>query len=433
MRIEDTDQERSTTDSLKAIYDSLAWMGFDYDEGGTKGGPHAPYIQSERLDLYKQKAKELVEKGFAYYCFCSEERLKILRAEQEANKLPPKYDGKCLNLSEEEIAEKLLGGEPFVIRQKIPAGRHLVLTDLIQGDVEFETDTLDDTVLLKSDGYPTYHLANVVDDIAMEISHVIRAVEWLPSLPKHILLYEAFDHRSPQFAHLPLILGADKSKLSKRNGAKGILDLAKEGYIPAGVINALALLGWSPQKNGLEGSEVMSVAEIIDKFSLEAVQKSPAIFDEQKLLHFNASHLRALSDDEYLKLWQNFDDRQKISMSAVAVVKERAETLAEASQMINSLTNQYQKPSAELLSKKEKGTGASEILKWWSEFLNEISDWSASNLRDKSLAELEKNGFNRGEYLWPLRLAITGQENSPEVFICMEFLGKSESLNRMGL
>lgn len=431
MRIEDTDQERSTADSLKAIYDSLAWMGFDYDEGPDKGGPHGPYIQSERLDLYKQKAKELVEKGFAYYCFCSEERLKNLRAEQEANKLPPKYDGHCLNLSEEEVAEKLASNEPFVIRQKIPAGRHLVLSDLIQGDVEFNTDLLDDAVLLKSDGFPTYHLANVVDDIAMEISDVIRAVEWLPSLPKHILLYEAFGVRPPQFAHLPLILGPDKSKLSKRNGAKGLLDLAKEGYIPAGVINALALLGWSSQKNGLEGSEVMSVAEIIEKFSLEAVQKSPAIFDEQKLLHFNASHLRALSDDEYLKLWSFFDGRQEIGMSAVAVVKERAETLAEASQMINALTTEYQKPSSELLSKKEKGTSVSEILKWWSEFLDGISDWSATNLRDKSLAELEKNGFNRGEYLWPLRLAVTGQENSPEVFTCLEFLGKKESLDRI--
>jgi len=431
LRIEDTDQERSSADSLKAIYDSLKWLGFDYDEGPDKGGPHAPYIQSERLDLYKQKAKELVNRGFAYYCFCSEDRLKNLRAEQEANKLPPKYDGYCLNLSEEEVAERLASGMPFVIRQKIPAGRHLVLTDLIQGDVEFATDTLDDTVLLKSDGFPTYHLANVVDDIAMEISHVIRAVEWLPSLPKHILLYEALDHRPPQFAHIPLILDADKSKLSKRNGAKGILDLAQEGYIPAGVINALALLGWSPQKNGLEGSEVMSVEEIIKKFSLEAVQKSPAIFDEQKLLYFNAAHLRALSVDKYLKFWSNFDGRKNITKNAVAVVQDRAKTLAEASEIINALTDRYKKPSMKLLTKKEKNIKASEALKWWSALLVAQTNWSADFLRDTTIKELENARFNKSEYLWPLRVAITGQENSPEVFACMEFLGKDLSLDRL--
>ncbi len=432
LRIEDTDQERLVEGSLEAIYESLRWLGLNWNEGPEVGGTYEPYIQSQRLALYKQKAQELVEKNSAYYCFCSEDRLEKLRQEQTASKLPPQYDGLCKNLSAEEIAEKLQAAksEKCVIRQNIPKGRILNIPDCIQGDVEFNTNTLDDTVLLKSDGFPTYHLANVVDDIAMEITHVIRAVEWLPSLPKHILLYEAFGQRPPQFAHLPLILGPDKSKLSKRNGAKGILDLKNEGFIPAGVINALSLLGWSSQKGGNTDSEIMSVDEIIDKFSLEAIQKSPAIFDEKKLLYFNAEHLRKLNNEDYLKYWQEFDSDKNLNLAAVKVVKDRAQTLKEANNIIQTLLN-YQKPDRDLISKKEGTIEVSKIIAWWREWLEQQTNWTAENLRLVSLNYLTENNLAKSEWLWPLRVVITGQENSPEVFSCLEFLGQDESLKRL--
>ena len=246
IRIEDTDRERSVEGSVDRIKESLEFLGLDYDEGLDKGGEYGPYVQSERQDLYKKHAQQLVDEDKAYHCFCSPERLDEMRKEQQKNKQAPKYDRKCLQLSEAEIKEKLAAGEPHVIRFEVPEGI-TAFKDVVRGKVSIKNDTLDDQVILKSDGFPTYHLAVIVDDHLMKISHIIRAEEWLPSTPKHILLYQAFNWDVPEYVHLPMILGSDKKKLSKRHGAVSFLDYRDRGYLPEALVNFMAFLGWNPK------------------------------------------------------------------------------------------------------------------------------------------------------------------------------------------
>ncbi|MGA2284712.1 MAG: glutamate--tRNA ligase, partial [Dehalococcoidia bacterium] len=283
LRIEDTDQTRLVSEALDAIVASLRWLGLDWDEGPEVGGPHGPYFQSQRLERYHRAADELIAKDAAYRCYCSPERLEQVRAEQTRRKEPPRYDRRCRFLSDAECAQEEATGIKPVVRFKTPLSGRTEFDDVVRGHVAFENETLDDFVLLKSDGFPTYHLANVVDDHVMEISHVLRADEWLPSTPRHLLLYAALGYAPPVFAHLPMILGPDRAKLSKRHGAVSLLEYKRQGYLPEVMFNFLGLLGWSLDDH----TEIISREEFIRHFSLERIVKNPAIFDVEKLTWMN--------------------------------------------------------------------------------------------------------------------------------------------------
>jgi len=295
LRIEDTDMTRLVPGSVEAIYSGLRWLGIDWDEGPDIGGPYGPYVQSQRLDLYQQAARRLVDEGHAYYCYCSQERLEAMRAEQEHRHLPPGYDRRCRNLTPEERNREAAKGIVPVVRFKTPLEGVTAFHDVIWGDIKFDNRLLDDLVLLKSDGYPTYHLANVVDDHGMNISHVIRGEEWHSSTPRHIQLYAAFGWEPPVFAHLPLLIGADRAKLSKRHGSVAVKEYQDAGYLPEAMMNFLALLGWSLD----DKTEIFSREDLIRNFSLERVSKTPATFNVEKLKWLNGLYIRKLAAEDF--------------------------------------------------------------------------------------------------------------------------------------
>lgn len=295
LRIEDTDQRRKVAGAVENLLATLDWAGIKPDEGPRIGGNFGPYVQSERLELYRKYAVELVENGHAYPCFCSVERLQQLKDWQAAHHIPPRYDNHCRNLAVSEVSRRLAAGEAHIIRMKVPAAGGVEVSDLIRGTVSFPVDQIDDQVLIKSDGFPTYHLANVVDDHLMEISHVIRGEEWLPSTPKHVLLYRYFGWDLPQFAHLSLLLNPDKSKLSKRQGDVAVEDYRQKGYLPEALINFLALLGWNPG----DDREIFTMEELIREFSLERISKSGAIFNIEKLNWMNGIYIRNLPPEHF--------------------------------------------------------------------------------------------------------------------------------------
>lgn len=294
LRIEDTDQTRQVENAVENLISTLEWAGINYDEGPIIGGPFGPYVQSERLPIYQENVNKLLELGHAYYCFCSAERLDQVRQRKIAAKLPPAYDRHCRNLDPKVVAERISAGESFVIRMKVPLEGEITFTDLIRGMVTINYKNIDDQVLIKSDGFPTYHLAVVVDDHSMEISHVIRGEEWLSSTPKHLLLYEYFGWQAPQFAHIPLLLNPDKSKLSKRQGDVAVEDYVKKGFIKEALVNFIAFLGWNPGTT----REIFSLEELIQEFSLERVGKSGAIFNVEKLCWINHKWLTSYDLDK---------------------------------------------------------------------------------------------------------------------------------------
>jgi len=337
VRIEDTDVARKVEGAVEAILEGLRWLGLDWDEGPEVGGNYGPYYQSQRLELYKEAAERLVSQGDAYYCYCSPERLKEMRAEQVKRKQPPGYDRRCRDLSPQERAQKEAEGITPVVRFKTPLEGQTGFNDLIWGDVVFENSTIDDLVLLKSDGYPTYHLANIVDDYLMGITHVLRAEEWLSSTPRHLLLYQALGFEPPQFAHLPMILGTDRAKLSKRHGAVSITEYRELGYLPEAMVNFLALLGWSLD----DKTEIISRQELIDNFSLERISRAAAIFNHDKLNWMNGVFIRKLSYEDLLRKIIPFlesrlpkEVKRPISQQYVGrivpLIQERINTLAEA-------------------------------------------------------------------------------------------------------
>ena len=341
LRIEDTDVARKVEGAVEAIMDGLRWLGLDWDEGPEVGGDYGPYFQSQRLELYQEAAERLVAQGDAYYCYCSPERLEAMRRSRSARKQPPGYDRHCRDLSPQERAQKEAEGIMPVVRFKTPLEGQTRFNDLIYGDVVFENSTIDDFVLLKSDGYPTYHLANVVDDHAMEISHVIRAEEWISSTPRHLLLYQALGLEPPQFVHHPMILGPDRAKLSKRHGAVSILEYREQGYLPETMFNFLALIGWSLD----DKTEIMSRQELVDNFSLERIGKTGAIFNREKLDWMNGVYIRSLSVDDFTQRALPFLDKglppqvkRPLSIDYVRqimpLIQERARTLAEVPELV---------------------------------------------------------------------------------------------------
>jgi len=298
VRIEDTDQSRKVEGALEAILDSLRWMGLDWDEGPEVGGDYGPYIQSQRLELYRKHAQQLLNNGNAYRCYCTSERLERMRKEMSERKESARsYDRHCRSLTDKERAEFEANGVASVIRLKVPVDGQTTFHDLIRGDISFDNGDLDDLVLLKSDGYPTYHLANIVDDHLMEITHVMRADEWLSSTPRHVLLYKAFGWEPPLFAHLPMILGPDKSKLSKRHGATALVEYRDRGYLPEATLNFLVLLGWALD----DKTEIMSRDELIKNFTIERISKTAAVFSQDKLIWMNGVYIRELSDEDFVE------------------------------------------------------------------------------------------------------------------------------------
>src|SRR6056297_478352 len=345
LRIEDTDQKREIKGAVDQLIKIINWLGFEFREGPHIGGDYGPYIQSERQEIYNEYARKLLSADGAYYCFCSSERLREMREEQQARKQAPKYDRKCLNLSEKEIREKIARGEEYVLRQKMPSQGEVVVKDFLRGEIKFQASDLEDHVLIKSNGVPTYQFASVVDDHLMKISHVVRGEEWLPSFPKNVLLYQSFGWEVPEFIHLPLILDKQGGKLSKRKGDVAVEDYKEKGYLPEALINFTALLGWHPK----EDEEIMSLETIVQKFRPEDIGVSPAVFDVDKLDYFNGYYIRQMKIDQltelclpYLK--ENLDKAQdpakkekEYLKKVVGLEQERLKKLSEIAELTDFL------------------------------------------------------------------------------------------------
>jgi glutamyl-tRNA synthetase len=431
IRIEDTDVARKVEGAVEAILDGLRWLGMDWDEG--------PYFQSQRLELYREAVERLVSQGDAYYCYCSPQRLEEMRAEQVKHKQPPGYDRHCRDLSQEERDKKKAEGITPVVRFKTPLSRQTGFNDLIWGKVVFENNTLDDFILLKSDGYPTYHLANVVDDHLMEIDHVLRAEEWLSSTPRHLLLYRALGFEPPQFAHLPMILGTDRAKLSKRHGAVSITEYREQGYLPEAMVNFLALLGWSLD----DKTEILSGQELIDNFSLERISRTPAIFNRDKLYWMNGIYIRRLSLEDFTQRALPFLDRDlppgvKRPLSTdyvrqiMPLIQERARTLAEVAELTQFFfADELDYEAALIIGKDMSQSSAIKALEAAQQKLGQLEGFDTDSLEAVLRPLAVELGLKTGQLFGTLRVAVTGRTAAPPLFQTMAVLGKERCLQRI--
>ncbi len=436
LRIEDTDQERFVEGALDIIYNTLRETGLLWGEGPDIGGPVGPYTQSERREIYKKYAKELVDKGFAYYCFCDKERLDESRELQKASGMAPRYDRHCLKLSKEEIAEKLAAGIPYVIRQRIPDEGSTTFHDEIYGDIAVDNVELDDQVLVKTDGMPTYNFANVVDDHLMGITHVIRGTEYLSSSPKYNLLYEAFTWEIPCYVHCPPVMKDQSNKLSKRNGDASYQDLIAKGYLKDAVLNYIALLGWSP---GGE-KEIMSLAEMSELFSIENISKSPAIFDPLKLNYINAEYIRMMTPEEFHSAalpWIKQAVKQTADTALIAsVLQARCQILGEIPEQIDFIDSLPDYDLELFVSKKMKTdrTTSLDALKMVRPVLEALEEFAPANIHEALFGLIESKGLKNGVLLWPLRVAVSGKQFTPGGGIELSaILGKSETLRRIDI
>jgi glutamyl-tRNA synthetase len=437
LRIEDTDRSRYVEGALQEIYDSLRWLGLNWDEGPEKSGSCGPYIQSERTHIYKEHADRLLASDSAYCCFCTPERLTALRAEQEKSKQPAGYDKKCRGLSKEESDRRLSAGTPHVIRLKIPSGRKVVFTDLIRGQIEYSSDVLDDIVLMKSDGFPTYHMANVVDDHLMDISHVMRGDEWISSTPRHVLLYEAFGWTPPQFAHLPVILAEDGKKLSKRKGAASVMDYRRAGYLPEALFNFLSLLGWAP---GGE-REKMTAVETVASFSIGHISPKAAVFDEKKLEWMNglymAERTAASLVPEVVTVWKergwiniNGDLNDPFLLTVIDLLKVRSKKLTE---LIDNAEYFFKDPVMydEKAAKKQFKPETALLMKVMLDKMKSMAAFDAVALEKVYHDCSEQEKVQPGQIIHPTRLAISGVSFGPGLFELMAVLGKETVIKRM--
>jgi len=435
LRIEDTDRNRYVEGAIENLISTLKWAGLSYDEGPDIGGPYGPYIQSQRLSLYKAKAEEVIKKQKAYRCFCSQERLEKLREEQSAKGEQPKYDKRCLYLSQTEIEEKLKNNEPYVVRLNVDPNCVVEFHDLIRERVVFEGNTIDDQVLLKSDGYPTYHLANVVDDHEMKITHVIRGEEWLSSTPKHILLYEAFGWNKPFFAHVPLLLNPDRSKLSKRQGDVAAEAYRDKGYMPEAMINFLALLGW----NAGDYREFYTLEELIKAFSIERVHKAGAIFNLDKLNWLNAEHIRRKSTQELLPKvkeelqkseFANSIPNDETLMLIIEAMKERVQFIKD---FIYACPYFYVDPieyDQEVIEKRWSAETRLELEKFC-ENLNLIENPSKEDYEKILQQTCESLGIKKAKIIHPIRLAVSGIGTGPGLYDILYIIGKQKTIERI--
>ncbi|HEX2280159.1 MAG TPA: glutamate--tRNA ligase [Thermomicrobiales bacterium] len=437
LRIEDTDRNRYVEGAEEGIVDILRWFGLDWDEGPDTGGPLGPYRQSERTDLYRQHADQLLETGHAYRCFCTSERLQRVREEQTARKEAPGYDRFCRDLTAQQVQSNLAAGMPFSVRFRMPLSGETPVVDLLRGEIVFQNANLEDLILLKSDGYPTYHLANVVDDHLMAISHILRGEEWIPTAPIHVRLYAAFGWDVPQFAHLPLILAPGGGKLSKRHGSTAMEEFRTQGYLPEALMNYLALLGWS-----LDGTtELFSRDDLLETFTLERVNPSPGTFDYNKLRWFNQQYINhVLTLDELtLRVMPFLSEAELIApgpfdtnhpdfsriQPVVALLKDRLETLAEAPDLMTYFLQPELEPydPALLVPKKMTREDALVALEAVTALLSEVDldDEETTEVRFRTLAD--ELGLKPGSLFMPVRVAVTGRTQSPGLFETLRVIG----------
>lgn len=438
LRIEDTDQDREVPGAVDLIYKSMALAGLTYDEGPDVGGDYGPYIQSQRQSTYLPYAKQLVESGHGYYCFCTKQELDERRAKVESAGGTFKYDKHCLHLTKEEATEKLTQGLPYVIRQNIPEQGTASFDDLLFGHIEADMSTLDDNVLIKADGFPTYNFANVVDDHLMEISHVTRGVEYLSSTPKYNLLYEALGWQPPKYIHLPVVMRDSSRKLSKRYGDPSFEDLLAQGFVKDAIINFIALLGWSPG----DDREFFTLDELIEAFDIKGLSKSPAIFNMDKLVWFNSEYIRKMPFDEYLQQvtpWfdQVFKGKKEMDYRRLAeLMQGRTEVFNRVPDMVQFLV-EMPDFDLDLYTHKKMKTNpevAKEALDMMLPVLKAVDekDWTEEKLHDVTMEAIAQNGKKNGAVLWPLRIAISGQANTPGgAFEIAYLLGKDETISRM--
>jgi len=439
LRIEDTDVGRKEEGAVEHMMEALKWLGLDWDEGPGIGGPYAPYYQSQRLPFYKEAVEKLVAQGDAYYCYCSPERLETMRKEQEARKQPTGYDRACRNLTSEQRKAKEAEGIKPVVRFKVPLEGHTDFHDLIYGDITFEYKNIDDFVMLKSDGYPTYHLANVVDDTAMKITHVIRGEEWISSTPRHLLMYKAFGYTPPVYVHMPMIVGADRAKLSKRRGAISILEYRDMGYLPEALFNFLVLIGWSLD----DKTEILTHQQIVENFSLERMGKNAAAFNQEKLDWMNGVYIRNLNPDELTDRLMPFLDkylRPEVKRpldvdyikQIVPLIKERIITLKDAADYASFFfVDELQYDLAKFVDKKTDTAMTLKALKSAEEKLIPLVNFDKDQLESALRALAEELGIKAGQLFNPLRVAITARDATPPIFETMAALGKERCLKRI--
>jgi glutamyl-tRNA synthetase len=433
LRVEDTDQTRKVEGAVENLIETLKWAGVEYDEGPDRDGGFGPYIQSQRLEIYRSHAEELIRSGKAYYCFCTSERLDEIRKKQLALKQSPSYDRQCRNLSLEEVERHIAAGEHHVIRMKVPEDGEMTFEDVIRGRVTIAHKMLDDQVLIKSDGYPTYHLAVVVDDHLMGITHIIRGEEWLSSVPKHILLYQYFGWEVPVLVHLPLLLNPDKSKLSKRQGDVAVEDYRSKGYLKEAIVNFIAFLGWNPG----DEREIFFIDQLVQEFSLDRVGKSGAVFNIDKLNWFNQQHLKLKTNEELAQLikplllrkgWTNIDEQYLHKV--LGLMKER---LTFPQDFIEMSGYFFHDPEScdEAGLKKNWETESSERLVQFADRIEVLGEYSHASLESTLRLLSEELQIKPSKLIHPIRLAISGRTIGPGLFEMMELLGKEIVVRRL--
>lgn len=446
LRIEDTDQTRFVEGALENLIRSLEWSGITYDEGVffeddklVQKGDAGPYIQSERLGIYREYVDYLIENGHAYYCFCDMDRLEDLRERQKIEGKVPKYDGLCRGVSLENAKERIAAGEEYVVRLKMPDNHQIEFDDLVRGHISINSDDLDDQVLLKSDGYPTYHMAVVVDDHLMGITHVVRGEEWISSTPKHVYLFESFGWETPKFVHLPTVLNESRKKLSKREGDVSVEDFKSSGYLPEGLVNYLALVGWSPEGN----KEIMSLEEMVEEFSFDRVASAGGIFDRKKLDWVNSHYMKELNIDDFYNLSKPFiinsglveesffDAHEEWTKVLLETIQDSVDNLAQVPEQIKFAFEDY----PEILGDEElevlKGETVPELL---DAIENKVKQMDVITLEDAKtfMKEIQKETGIKGKNLFmPTRIAITGVQHGPELANILYLIGKEKILDRI--
>ncbi|HHW19019.1 MAG TPA: glutamate--tRNA ligase [Firmicutes bacterium] len=440
LRIEDTDTERTIEDSAEKMMQSFRWLGLDWDEGPQVGGLAGPYYQSQRQEFYRKYAKILLDKGYAYKCYCTPEELEAEREKARAEKRPPRYSGRCRNLTPEDVERFESEGRKYAIRFRTPDSGVTVVHDLIHGEVAFKNEEISDFVIMKSDGFPTYNFACVIDDWLMGVTHVIRADEHLSNTPKQMMIYRALSAPMPKFAHVPMILAPDRSKLSKRHGAQTVEEFREKGYLPEAILNYIALLGWTPPD---ATKEILSLDEMIKEFDLSRVSSTPAIYDVQKLTWLNGQYIRQMEPrllvQKYIpfavsaglgsreELLAKKDWLEKIML----VFRERAKTLEELAQasiyFFKAPTEYDEKGIKKFFSK----PGISRLLKKGAQVVSAIEDWNVASCEEAYRKLIDEEGIKGGDLIHPTRLALTGRTVGPGLFEIMDILGKQETIARL--
>lgn len=432
LRIEDTDQEREVPGAIDRIISVIKAYGLDYDEGPHKEGEYGPYVQSKRLEIYQEHAKQLVASGKAYYCFCSKERLEQVREAQMAAKQAPRYDRHCVNLDQAEAQKRVAAGESAVIRLRVPEDQEVKFNDWIRGEIIFNSREVDDQVLLKSDGFPTYHLAVVIDDYLMKITHIMRGEEWISSTPKHLLLYQAFGWEAPIYAHIPLFLNPDgKGKMSKRKGDVSAQSFLDKGYLPEAMLNFFMILGWTPK----DQREILTLTEYIEEFHPQDISHKAVAFDIQKLNWLNGVYLRNLDRDTLISRLEPFipaDAPRENLQAMLDLVFERLVVLSD----FEELTAFFYRPitvDRELLIKKSTPEEVAEELRLTQETLLALTDWTAESLETAIRQLQEQQNWKKGQYFMMIRVAVTGRMATPPLFETMTLIGRDEVMNRLAL